>query len=115
MSRNFITVDLEQGMPSTDVALKRLSDELITAKAHRVKVVKIIHGYGSSGVGGKIRTAIHKELDNKKKKGQIKAWVPGEKWEIFSMEAIKILDAGEELRNDRDLGQYNAGISMVLL
>jgi len=115
MLRDFITVNLEEGMPTVDIALRRLSGELATARAHRVKVVKLIHGYGSSGSGGKIRTAVQKELERLKVKKALKLWAPGEKWEIFNPEVIVFLDTCDALRSDRDLGRHNNGISMVLL
>ncbi len=115
MVRKFITVNIELGLPTVDVALRRLSGELATARAHRVVVVKLIHGYGSSGTGGRIRVAIQMELERLKNKGAIKCWLPGEKWEIFTPDAIRFLDSCEELRSDRDLGRHNNGISMVLL
>jgi len=115
MVRDFITVNLEEGMPTVDIALRRLSGELVTARAHRVVAVKFIHGYGSSGTGGRLRVAIQKELERLKNKGAIKSWIPGENWEIFNIEAIKFLDSCEALRSDRDLGRHNNGISMVLL
>lgn len=115
MLREFITVNLEEGMPTVDTALRRLSGELATARAHRVVVVKFIHGYGSSGTGGRLRVAIQQELERLKGKKAIKAWIPGEKWEIFNPEAIRFLDACEALRSDRDLGRHNNGISMVLM
>ncbi len=115
MVREFITVNLEQGMPTVDVALRRLSGELATSRAHRVQVVKFIHGYGSTGTGGKLRVAIQQELERLKKKGAIKLWLSGENWEIFNRDAIVFLDSCNELRSDRDLGRHNNGISMVLL
>lgn len=115
MKRDFITINLESGMPTVDHALARLRVEFTSAKTLRVKVIKLIHGYGSSGTGGRIRTAVRAELENLKRAGRIKAYVPGEKWEIFNMETIRMLDACGELRSDRDLGRFNNGITMVLL
>ncbi len=115
MPREFITVNLESGMPTTDQCLRRLSGELASARAHRVIVIKLIHGYGSSGTGGRLRVAVQQELERLKTTNAIKNWIPGEKWEIFNFEAIHYLDTCESLRSDRDLGRHNNGISMVLL
>lgn len=115
MSQQVVIVNLEMGMPTVDVALKRLSGELAMARAQRVVAMKLIHGYGSSGTGGKLRVAIRKELERLRLKQSLKAWIPGETWEIFNPEAIRFLDACDSLRGDRDLGMHNNGISMVLL
>ena len=112
---DMITINLEDGRPTRDIAIKRLSSEIVRARAQRVKVVKLIHGYGSSGTGGVLRVAVRKELERMKRRGAIKLYVPGENFEIFSSDTIKLLDSCDALRNDRDLGRYNNGITMVLL
>ena len=45
------TVNLEEGMPYVDEALEHLEKSLRRAKNGGCKVVKFIHGYGSSGKG----------------------------------------------------------------
>ena len=47
------TVNLEQGMPTADRAIRRLTYELAAARQMRYAAVKLIHGYGSSGTGGR--------------------------------------------------------------
>jgi hypothetical protein len=108
-------INIEEGRPTADVAIKRLKSELTRAKAQNVKVVKLIHGYGSSGVGGILKTVVRRELERMKKRGTIKLYVPGENFEIFNADTIRILDSSRAIRNDRDLGRYNNGITMVLL
>lgn len=46
-------VNLELGRPSADEALRRLEHELAAKRHLRAKAMKIIHGYGSSGKGGR--------------------------------------------------------------
>lgn len=109
------TVNLEKGMPTVEEARKRLINEIETARKQGVTALKVIHGYGSSGTGGKLRTAIQKSLVERRNKKQIRACVFGEKWSIFNPEAIKVLDECEELSRDSDLGNCNEGITIVLL
>jgi hypothetical protein len=111
----YVTINLEEGRPTADVAIRRLKDELARVKVQRAKAVKLIHGYGSSGTGGVLRIAVRKELERMKNRGAIKVFVPGENFEIFSLDTIKMLDSCNTLRNDRDLGRFNNGITMVLL
>ena len=47
-------VNLEAGKPLVDQAIKRLTFELSHSRALGCTVLKIIHGYGSSGTGGRI-------------------------------------------------------------
>ena len=65
-------VNLEAGMPTVDMARTHLNMTLRSAKANRVKVLKLIHGYGSSGKGGAIRADVLAQLAQKKRSGQIK-------------------------------------------
>ena len=59
-------VNLEAGMPTVDMARTHLNMTLRSAKANRVKVLKLIHGYGSSGKGGAIRADVLAQLAQKK-------------------------------------------------
>lgn len=51
------TVNIKAGYPTAEQAMQRLSQELRIAGANRLRALKIIHGYGSTGSGGAIRTA----------------------------------------------------------
>ena len=115
MATKMIIINLEQGMPTVEQASHRLIGELIRARAQGAKVVKLIHGYGSSGVGGKLRIGIRATLADRKRRGEIKEAVPGEDWSIFDEGARRILDAYPDLNRDRDFGRGNAGITILLL
>lgn len=66
-------VNLEAGMPTVDVARTHLNMALRSAKANRVKVLKLIHGYGSSGRGGAIRADVLAQLARKKRRGRFRS------------------------------------------
>ncbi len=85
-------VNIEEGMPLVDQAIRRVTYELGAAGRNGLKALKLIHGYGSSGTGGRIRVEVRKYLSRQKALGKIKAFVPGEQWEIFNPEAIRILN-----------------------
>ena len=51
-------VNLEAGKPIVDQAIRRLTFEISHSRSLGCSVLKIIHGYGSSGTGGRIRTEI---------------------------------------------------------
>lgn len=72
------SVNLEYGRPVVEAALKRMHNELDQAKADGVIIVTLIHGYGSSGKGGKIRIECRKSLDYLRQKGDFKNIVYGE-------------------------------------
>lgn len=108
-------VNLEEGMPFVDQAIRRLTYELHNSKAMGYTVLKIIHGYGSSGTGGRIRIGVRRYLDNLMKQNRVKLYLPGEEFSIFSEKARTILNACPSLRKDRDLERHNNGVTFILL
>lgn len=108
-------VDLEQGLPSTDEAKQRLAGTIQTARRDGVRVLKLIHGYGSTGSGGRLRFGIRAALRIARQRGDIKLFVTGEDWRISDELAWKVLSICPELKKDSDLGRHNPGITFVLL
>lgn len=106
---------IKEGRPTVDEARKRLAAELDKARAAGASAVKVIHGYGSSGVGGALRDAIRTSLRKRKKEGRIRTFVAGEKWDLFDPAARELLDACPALARDPDLNRYNEGVTLVLL
>ena len=108
-------VNLEAGMPTVDVARTHLNMALRSAKANRVKVIKLIHGYGSSGRGGAIRADVLAQLARKKRAGQIQEFVRGEDFSPFDSRARAMVAVCPSLSRDVDYSRANHGITMVLL
>ena len=71
-------VNLELGRPTADEALRRLEAELEAARHMNTPLLKLIHGYGSSGKGGKIRIAARERLDFLMRKREIRGYICGE-------------------------------------
>lgn len=107
-------VNLELGRPSADEALRRLENELAAKRRLRAKAMKIIHGYGSSGKGGRIRTASRKYLRAAQEQGRIYAVLPGERLTIFDEEARRLMARCPALREDCDRERYNCGVTFVI-
>ena len=74
---SFATINLEAGFPTVDDARRRLVSEMQSAKARGVRVIKVIHGWGSSGEGGKLGPAIRKSLRLRVKEGKASLVLPG--------------------------------------
>jgi len=108
-------INLESGLPTGDEAVKRLSEAIEAAKRDGVRALKVIHGYGSSGVGGVLRQRVQKSLANRRNQGKIRACVFGENWNSFEKVARDVLDQCPALRRDADLNRNNVGITIVLL
>ncbi len=108
-------INIKAGMPTVDEARRILLEGLQTAKSGGVRVVKVIHGYGSSGVGGKLRGGLRRSLALRKKEGAIKGFIQGEDWTLFNEEARALCDRYPILRDDPDYSRENPGITIVEL
>ena len=115
MASSLREVNLEVGKPFVDAAIKRLTFELKQSERMGVKVLKIIHGYGSSGTGGKIRIEARQYLERLKKRREITTYIPGEKFSIFEEDTRSAFFRCDELRKDRDLDRHNNGVTFIVL
>lgn len=102
-------------MPSVEEALQRLERGIAVGRQGKVAVLKIIHGYGSRGVGGDIRIAVQKRLHGMVEAGQIRVCIFGEDWSKTDDATWKLLQSQGELKSDSDLGRRNRGITLVVL
>lgn len=109
------TVNLKSDMPQVDEALHRLERELALARQKNAAMLKIIHGYGSTGVGGDIRVAVQRRLQELARNGHIRACIFGENWSRSDELTWKLLQSHSHLKSDRDLGGKNPGITVVVL
>jgi len=102
-------------MPLVHEALQRLERELALARQLKAKLLKLVHGYGSTGAGGDIRIAVQKRLLEMVENNQIRGCIFGENWSKSDEQTWKLLQSHAELKNDSDLGRRNRGITIVLL
>jgi hypothetical protein len=108
-------IDLEDGLPKVEAARLRMQHELHIARQQGYAAVKLIHGYGSSGVGGSLRIELQRELHRLIGAGSIRSFVVGENWRISDEKTWELLKRYPEWKQDSDLGKANKGISIVLL
>ena len=107
------TVNLKSDMPSVQEALQRLEREMAVARQGKLALLKIIHGYGSSGVGGDIRVAVQKRLHELAEGGQIRACIFGENWSKTDEATWRLLQSESAVKSDPDLGRRNLGITII--
>lgn len=112
---NYKTLNLEIGYPDVYTALKILSNEKITAKKLGYKAIKVIHGYGSSGKGGKIKSAVIRELSKEKEEGKIKHFVKGEEFSCFCENGREAIKLCPDLKSDSDYCRENDGVTIIIL
>jgi len=109
------TFNVEAGLPTLDEARRLVIAEIKRARRECVKVLKVIHGYGSSGTGGKLRVGLRKSFGLRKKERVIRDFIAGEDFSIFNDTVLALLEAVPELRGDPDLNATNEGVTIVWL
>jgi hypothetical protein len=102
-------------MPSVQEALQRLEREIALARQQKHSLLKIVHGYGSTGAGGDIRIAVQRRLHDLSEGGQIRGCIFGENWSKSDEASWRLLQAQSDLKTDSDLGRRNQGITVVIL
>lgn len=108
-------IDLKKGMPFVDEALATLSLELDLARSQGVKVLRIIHGYGSSGTGGKIKQAVIQELTSLSRARKVRTYVVGDRYSEDTNQGRDLLSRFPDLRSTLVSDRHNPGITFVQL
>jgi hypothetical protein len=107
--------NVEADLPTVDEARRSVMEEIRRAKREGIRVLKVIHGYGSSGKGGALCIGLRKSFKLRKKEGVIRDFVPGEDFSIFNNTVLSMLEAMPSLRGDCDLNATNEGVTVLWL
>ena len=105
-------VNLEYGMPKVEDAIRNMSNALISQKRTGAKAVILIHGYGSTGVGGSIKAGVRRALCQPSMRGIVRAYAPGESWYSKRKEMLSLC---KELRDYEGRINKNDGVTVVVL
>lgn len=109
------THNIEADLPTLDEARRAMLGEIRTAKREGVRVLKVIHGYGSTGQGGRLCVGLRKSFGLRRKEGMIRAFIRGEDFSVFDPTTLQLLEEVPEVRGDSDLGRINEGITVLWL
>ena len=109
------TINIESGMPTVEEARERLKSQLLKAKQGNKKLLKIIHGYGSTGKGGILKSAIRKSLVHRRKEKLVKVIIWGEYFSRDKLQTKELLKRHPSLKSDKDLDRKNEGVTIVEL
>lgn len=108
------TINIKENNPTVELALAKLEIEIEIAHFEGCEIMRIIHGYGSNGVGGEIKKSLIPYLVQAKRKGLIKDFIKGEEW--ATSEKIKnVIDKFKEIYLDIELLSSNPGMTVILL
>ena len=112
---DYLTIDIKSDMPPADVAVANLEIEIESIKHSDIKLIKVIHGYGSHGVGGEIKRLMNERLLILKKQKKIKDYINCEKLSDAYIKDKMLYENFPLLAVDDDLKNYNSGITLVLM
>ena len=110
-----IEINLKKGFPTVEMAMISLRQSLVNGKARGAVSLKIIHGYGSTGKGGAIRSATYRQLVIYKEAGKIKEFVQGDAFSPFYPAGRAVIKLDPLLTQDQDYIRTNQGITIVIL
>ena len=108
-------INLEEGRPTSEKAVMRLRLELATLRRVGIDCVKVVHGYGSTGVGGVIRSDARDYMRELLSEGKIRHFCPGEAFGPFETSGRKAIELKPQMRNDRDWARNNEGITIIIM
>jgi len=109
------TINLKVDVLTPNDAVEHLEQELMGARTLGTRVIRVIHGYGSSGAGGAMKDAVRRRLPALKRSGLIRAFVPGEDYSETGEGARALLSRCPELRAGLGVDRGNPGITFIEL
>lgn len=112
---NMVEFNLERYFPTVEQGIYLTDQEINRCRRQKVRIIKLIHGYGSSGVGGKLRHGIRRHLQTLIQAGSLRGMTSGEDFSIFDETTRQMLEAVPDLKRDSDLERCNQGITMVFI
>ncbi len=113
MAKDIYVINIEEGLPDVDAALRILEYGFASAAAIGERVVKIIHGYGSTGRGcGRLRSAARRWGKNDPRVGLI---VKGEDFSIFDANSRYLIEKFPHVAKDPDLENANPGVTLFFI
>ena len=111
-----LEINLKRGGPSAEEALDRLTHQLRRASELGIKVVLLVHGYGSSGEGGHIKRVIREALDNNYFSDRVTDYYCGEDLAYGSELYQALLRRRPSIKHHLQSSKHgNAGLTILLL
>ena len=108
-------IDVKSENQTCLMAVAQLEIEIDACKLGGFNALKVIHGYGSHGVGGAIKKDIHARLKQMKAQKLIVDYIPCEKWTPSNPKRKVAVEMCDELLADSDLRILNSGVTIVLI
>ena len=110
-----ITIDIKSERQTVAEAMAQFLVELESYQRGGFKVMKVIHGYGSHGVGGAIRNEFLKKCQQLKNRGKIEDFVCCDQWTPKNTVRKIAINYCPDLLADHELQLLNPGCSIVII
>lgn len=107
--------NVKENQPSVVEALGLVEIEIELCKKEGIKLLKVIHGYGSGGKGGAICVAIKNQVKVWKAKKLIADFLFGVEWNGLNPKATALLKKYPNLPLDKDFNHSNMGMTILVL
>jgi DNA-nicking Smr family endonuclease len=111
-----VVINLEAGGPTAEEAMERLTTQVRAASEAGIRALIVIHGYGSSGSGGKIKWAVRDALQNNYFSDRVDEYYFGESLAFGSSGYQAVIKRRASLK--QYLSQFkigNAGMTVLLM
>ncbi len=111
----YLNLEKYDQMPTLHEAISDMKNFLIENRKRQKRVVKIIHGYGSSGKGGVLRPGLRRELREMQRLENIRAFIPGEDLHSRDTQYRNLYNDFPLIKSIPEFGRGNYGITIVIL
>ncbi len=108
-------INIKEHYPNSDYAVWLMEQAISDAKSEGIRVLVVVHGYGSHGKGGTIKMCAMQKLKILRKQGVIRAFVPGDNWCDTNEDKLLINSLCPETIISTDIGNLNSGVTVVLV
>ena len=106
-------IDIEEGLPDVDAALRMLEYQFASAYCIGERVVKVIHGCGSKGNGGgRLKTETRRWGRKDPRVGML---VKGEAFSVSNPQVQYLIEKFPHVAEDEDLENENPEISIFFI
>jgi hypothetical protein len=111
MTSPLLTIDVAHPPRHPDMVEEELNDALRQVRLSTFfRILKVIHGYGSSGKGGSTKTLVRNWAFLQRR--SVRAIIEGERYSLFDPQTQALRQVVGEY-DDPDLHSPNAGISLI--
>ena len=113
--RRTATVNLKRAKPSVGEAIGHLDREIASARMKGIRLIRLVHGWGSSGEGGAIRAAVASHLSSLLRNRKVASFTPGEDYSEYTNAGRRLMAKYPSLRSSLRKDRENPGITFVEL